>query len=95
MRGMKEKSANTNSSLINLSGLESAMGAILSKLKDQEDEIASLKAISSTQATRSDVIELERKLNMRFNALEQRVEQLEKEITVDSSGKYCSPLVSR
>ena len=74
-----------SSSLINLSGLESAMGAILSKLKAQEDEIASLKAISSTQATRSDVVELERKLNMRFNALEQRVEQLEKEITVDSS----------
>jgi hypothetical protein len=72
-------------SLINFSGLESAMREILLQLKSQADEIASLKANSNTYAMKSDVVELERKMDVRFSALEKRVEQLERETAVDSS----------
>ena len=61
------------------------MREILLQLKSQADEIASLKANSNTYAMKSDVVELERKMDVRFSALEKRVEQLERETAVDSS----------
>ena len=60
------------------------MREILLQLKSQADEIASLKANSNTYAMKSDVVELERKMDVRFSALEKRVEQLERETAVDS-----------
>jgi hypothetical protein len=72
-------------SLINFSGLESAMREILLQLRSQADEIASLKANSNTYAMKSDIVERERKMDVRFSALEKRIEQLERETAVDSS----------
>ena len=61
------------------------MREILLQLKSQADEIASLKANNNTLATRSEVTDLERKMDARFSALEKRVEQLERDTILDSS----------
>ena len=61
------------------------MREILLQLRSQADEIASLKANSNTYAMKSDIVERERKMDVRFSALEKRIEQLERETAVDSS----------